>query len=134
MMQREEAKKQDRYRQVAAILPAALRRAALALPPEKQRLAEEFRLRTGRAMTVLLPEGEWETETRVEPEDLETLCNLATEFSRYAAAETIREAVAAVLERENLDPGAVASCASIDLKASEPGLLAFCREAALPVR
>ena len=80
MMQREEAKKQDRYRQVAAILPAALRRAALALPPEKQRLAEEFRLRTGRAMTVLLPEGEWETETRVEPEDLETLCNLATEF------------------------------------------------------
>lgn len=91
MMQREEAKKQDRYRQAAAILPAALRRAALALPPEKQRLAEEFRLRTGRAMTVLLPEGEWETETRVEPEDLETLCNLATEFSRYAAAETIRE-------------------------------------------
>ena len=27
----------------------------------------------------------------MEPEDLETLCDLATEFSRYAAAETLRE-------------------------------------------
>lgn len=27
----------------------------------------------------------------MEPEELETLCDLATEFSRYAAAETLRE-------------------------------------------
>lgn len=53
---------------------------------------------------------------------------------RGTPAETIREAVAAVLEKENLDPGAVAACASVDLKAAEPGLLTFCREAALPVR
>ena len=42
-------------------------------------------------MTVLLPEGEEALEDIVEPEELETLCDLATEFSRYAAAETLRE-------------------------------------------
>ena len=42
-------------------------------------------------MTVLLPDGEIPTGARVEPEDLETLCDIATEFSRYAAAETLRE-------------------------------------------
>ena len=30
-------------------------------------------------------------EVEVEPEELETLCDLATDFSRYAAAETLRE-------------------------------------------
>ena len=42
-------------------------------------------------MTVLLPQGERELDAVVEPEELETLCDLATEFSRYAAAETLRE-------------------------------------------
>ena len=42
-------------------------------------------------MTVLLPAGELPLEAVVEPEELETLCNIATEFSRYAAAETLRE-------------------------------------------
>lgn len=42
-------------------------------------------------MTVLLPAGERETEVMVEPEDLETLCDLSTEFSRYAASETMKE-------------------------------------------
>ena len=42
-------------------------------------------------MTVLLPEGEKSLDMIVEPEDLETLCDLATEFSRYAAVETLRE-------------------------------------------
>ncbi len=80
-----------RYEGAAAVLPIRLRRAALALPPEKRRRAEEFRLRAGRAMTVLLPEGEELLEPIVEPEELEMLCDLATEFSRYAAAETLRE-------------------------------------------
>lgn len=83
--------KDTRYQQAAAFLPTALRQVAMQLPEDRQREAEEFRLRAGRTMTVLLPEGEWDTGIAVMPEDLETLCNLATEFSRYAAAETIRE-------------------------------------------
>lgn len=65
--------------------------AALALPREQRILAEEFRLRTGQPLAVLLPEGEISLDTEVEARDLETLCDLATEFSRYAASETIKE-------------------------------------------
>lgn len=89
MKEREEI---ARYRQAAAFLPVRLRKLAEMLP-EKDR-AEEFRLRAGRPMTVLLPEGEcclWASEPPVDQEELETLCDLATEFSRYAAAETLRE-------------------------------------------
>lgn len=80
-----------RYEGAAAILPLRLRKAALSLPQSEQWRAEEFRLRSGQAMTVLLPEGEEPLEPIVEPEELETLCDLATDFSRYAAAETLRE-------------------------------------------
>ena len=80
-----------RYEQAAAILPSRLRKAALALPEEEKAQAEELRLRAGRPLSVLLPSGERSLEAEVEPEELETLCDLATEFSRYAASETIRE-------------------------------------------
>jgi len=80
-----------RYEQAAAILPSRLRKAALALSEEEKAAAEEIRLRAGRPLTVLLPAGELPLEVKVEPEELETLCDIATEFSRYAAAETIRE-------------------------------------------
>ena len=80
-----------RYEDAAAILPNRLRKLALALPEEQRAEAEEFRLRAGRPMTVLLPTGEVPLDAVVEPEELETLCDLATEFSRYAAAETLRE-------------------------------------------
>lgn len=80
-----------RYEDAAAILPNRLRKLALALPEEQRAAAEEFRLRAGQPMTVLLPTGEVPLEAFVEPEELETLCDLATEFSRYAAAETLRE-------------------------------------------
>lgn len=80
-----------RYEDAAAILPTRLRKLALALPEEQKAVAEEFRLRTGRPLAVLLPGGETMLDAFVEPEELETLCDLATEFSRYAAAETLRE-------------------------------------------
>ena len=80
-----------RYEQAAAILPSRLRKAALLLSDGEKAEAEEIRLRAGRPLTVLLPGGELALEAQVEPEDLETLCDIATEFSRYAAAETIRE-------------------------------------------
>ena len=80
-----------RYEAAAAYLPSRLRKLALLLPEEEKKRAEEFRLRVGQPMTVLLPEGELTLEGIVNPEELETLCNLATEFSRYAAVETMRE-------------------------------------------
>lgn len=80
-----------RYERAAAFLPVRLRKSAGMLSDEQRAVAEEFRLRIGRPMTILLPSGEWETADMAEAEDLEILCNLATEFSRYAAAETIRE-------------------------------------------
>lgn len=80
-----------RYQEAAACLPVRLRKLALALPESEQARAEEFRLRSGSQLTVLLPEGETPLEAVVEPEELETLCDLATSFSRYAAAETLRE-------------------------------------------
>lgn len=80
-----------RYEEAAAVLPLRLRKAAMTLPPEERSAAEEFRLRAGKEMTVLLPDGERSLGVTVEPEELETLCDLATEFSRYAAAETLRE-------------------------------------------
>lgn len=47
--------------------------------------------------------------------------------------ETIREAVDEVLKAHNIDRRAVKCAASIDLKAEESGLLAFCQEWKLPV-
>ena len=81
-----------RFEQAAEILPSRLRKAALnALSDEEKALAEELRLRVGQPMTALLPAGEIPLGAQAEPEELETLCDIATEFSRYAAAETIRE-------------------------------------------
>lgn len=79
-----------RYEQAAAVLPSRLRRIALTLRPEEQEQAEELRLRAGRCMSVLLPTGEKSLEVIVTPEELETLCDIAAEFSRYASIETLR--------------------------------------------
>lgn len=81
----------SRYEQAATILPSRLRKVALSLSDGEKAQAEELRLRAGRPLAVLLPTGELPLEAEVEPEELETLCDIATEFSRYAAAETIRE-------------------------------------------
>ena len=85
-----------RYEEAAAVLPVRLRKAALSLSEAEKAAVEEIRLRAGRSMTVLLPEGERELDVTVEAAELETLCDLATEFSRYAAAETLREGFVSV--------------------------------------
>ena len=79
------------YEAATAVLPNRLRKAALSLTERQKAAAEEIRLRAGRPMTVLLRTEELVLEPVVEAVELETLCDLATEFSRYAAAETIRE-------------------------------------------
>lgn len=81
----------SRYRSAAAILPSRLRSAALSIAETRQARAEEIRLRVGQPMSILLPEGELSTGALVEPDDLETLCDIAAEFSRYAASETLKE-------------------------------------------
>ena len=80
-----------RYEEAASVLPVRLRKLAMALPDDQKGAAEEFRLRTGQPLMVLLPSGEVPLDAVVEPEELDTLCDIATEFSRYAAAETLRE-------------------------------------------
>lgn len=80
-----------RYEEAAAVLPLRLRKAALTLPEAQRHQVEEFRLRAGQPLTILTSGGEQSLEVIVEPEELETLCDIATEFSRYAAAETLRE-------------------------------------------
>ena len=87
----EEETADRRYEEAARVLPGRLRGLALAQPPEVRRLAEEFRLRAGRPLAVLLPEGERTLGDTVDQEDLEALCDLATDYSRYAAEETLRE-------------------------------------------
>ena len=80
-----------RYELAAAILPSRLRRIAMEQPEEVKEHAEEFRLRAGRCMSVLLPAGERSLEIIVTVEELETLCDIAAEFSRYASIETLRQ-------------------------------------------
>ena len=53
---------------------------------------------------------------------------------RGADESAIARAVDAALEKAGLDPLAVQAAATIDLKAEEPGLLAFCRSRKLPLR
>ncbi|MGM9618707.1 MAG: ATPase, T2SS/T4P/T4SS family [Oscillospiraceae bacterium] len=92
-MKQEEAAR--RFDAAAAFLPMRLKRLALALPAEEKETAEEFRLRAGRTLTVLRGGEEFPLEGGgeglVRTEDLETVCNLVTGFSRYAAAETLRK-------------------------------------------
>ena len=47
-----------RYEEAASVLPVRLRKLALALPEDQKGAAEEFRLRTGQPLMVLLPSGE----------------------------------------------------------------------------
>ena len=54
----------ERYRAAAALLPSRLRAAALSIPEAQQAAAEEIRLRVGRPVTALLPDGEVSTGAR----------------------------------------------------------------------
>ncbi len=80
-----------RYGEACALLPGRLRTAALLAEERVQAAAEELRLRIDRPLGLTLPEGEVSMPgTRVIRDDLEQVLDRATEFSRYAAAETLR--------------------------------------------
>lgn len=52
---------------------------------------------------------------------------------RGTGAERVRRTVNAVLDAHGIDPRAIRCAASVDLKASEPGLLEYCAGEKLPV-
>lgn len=81
----------SRYEEACALLPSRLQAIALALPVPRKARAEELRLRINQPLFLTLPEGEAPLpQTRVLRSDLEHVLDRATEYSRYAAAETIR--------------------------------------------
>ena len=83
-----------RYEQAAALLPARWQQAARRVPDYRKARAEEFRLRAGRPMTLVTPEGELFVSDElprqsVTQADLEQLCDVVTGYSRYAASEAM---------------------------------------------
>ena len=80
-----------RFLQAAALLPPALRRQAEALDRESQGRTEELRLRAGRPMTAVLPEGERPLSGEpVCQEELYAVLEIATQASAHAALERVR--------------------------------------------
>lgn len=84
-----------RFSQAVRLLPLRWQRGAEQLDERQKTRAEEFRLRAGRPVTVLLPEGERELPggdgVNVTGGDLEQMCDRITGYSRYAATETLRQ-------------------------------------------
>lgn len=83
-----------RFDEALKLLPLRWQRAASGLSVGQKTLTEEFRLRSGQPMTVLLPEGEraiGDSGTVVISADLEQMCDRITGYSRYAATETLRQ-------------------------------------------
>lgn len=83
-----------RYEQAVELLPMRWQRLARQVPDHQKKLVEELRLRAGKPMTVLLPEGEqYPTQETPQPTvtqtDLEQLCDAVTGYSRYAASDTL---------------------------------------------
>lgn len=82
---------EDGFARAAALLPERLCAAAEALPPEKRRTAEEFRLRRARAPTVLCAGIETPLGAQtVDERTLRTVLERASDASLHAAAESLR--------------------------------------------
>ena len=80
-----------RFDQVAQLLPGHLRQRVQALPQEKRAKAEELRLRRGRSLFVLTPQGEEAlADTLVTAQDLETVLELASASSVHTVMEQIK--------------------------------------------
>lgn len=80
----------SRYEEACELLPGRLRPVALAVDRRQKAETEELRLRYGRPLHLTLPEGELPLcQTRIIRGDLEQVLDRATEYSRYAAAETL---------------------------------------------
>ena len=79
------------YRQAAGVLPLRLRQGALALSLEEQAKVEELRLRAGRPMSAVLPEGERTIPgAPVGTRELEQLLEIASRASLHAVLDQVR--------------------------------------------
>ena len=88
-----------RYEEAARVLPGRLREQALAQPPEVRQMAEEFRLRAGQPLAVLLPEGErslgagtwaWRRSAAERRRELDTLADLTALLDRMGEESRLR--------------------------------------------
>ena len=78
------------YLAAAALLPAGLRRAAMALPEEDMGRCEELRLRRGREMTALIAGREYGLGGVIGESELRSVVESATSSSLHAAGEQLR--------------------------------------------
>lgn len=80
------------FEQAAGVLPFGLRELVRSMPKAEQIVAEEFRLRAGRALSVTLPDGEkvLPNSPAVSKEDLRTTLEIATQASIHTAMEQVR--------------------------------------------
>lgn len=79
------------YQQAAGVLPMRLRQKALSLSLESQRKVEELRLRVGRPLSVVLPEGERSLGgPAVESKELEQMVEIASRASLHAVMNQVR--------------------------------------------
>lgn len=87
----ETERRAQRCRQAAALLPPRLRREVLALSGEEQARAEEFRLRAGRPISILLPQGERSLGGEaVQVRELEQLVEISSQASLHAVLGQVR--------------------------------------------
>lgn len=81
----------SRYDGALQLLPSELRETARRATRREREAAEELRLRVGRPMTILLPEGERELgDGRITARDISRLVENATGASIHSAAQEIR--------------------------------------------
>lgn len=86
-----------RLDQAARLLPGALRQRVLALPERERSEIEELRLRVGRPLFVVSPEGEKPlADTYITPDTLNTVLELASASSVHTVMEQIKKGFVAV--------------------------------------
>lgn len=80
------------FDQAAGVLPFGLRQLVRSMPTAERNIAEEFRLRAGRALSVTLPDGEkvLPSNSVISKEDLRTTLEIATQASIHTALEQVR--------------------------------------------
>lgn len=82
----------QKYEKACELLPERLSISALSINRERMALVEEIRLRVGGSIHLSMPDGEIPLpQTRVTGDDLEYVLDRASEYSRYAAEQSMKQ-------------------------------------------